>query len=643
MDEEELLRLLLVEDEEFHDEGRDCYLDEVIGRMRDNLGTASQDPLPGTERIVFGRRTAERIGSTVSAFGRNVLLVTGRSSAATGLRERVLAQLEEAGVGCTVFDGVGPNPLVTSVDIGADAAREAGCDCVLAVGGGSQMDAAKMIALVAGNGGCMEDYLDGSCNSPDASVLPVVAVPTTCGTGSEANPTSVLTDPVTRDKKGFRCANALPRVAIVDPVLMETMPRKVTASVTFDALCHLIEAYVSTGRTETSDILCRKGLSYMSECMIRANDDIRDSEALDKVSYAASIAGIAIFRAGVVAPHMLEHPMSGLRDIAHGTGLAIVAPELFRMSAPGERERFSEVSRLFGGSSEKDIFETISGVRDAIGLDTTLSEQGFEHDDIEWLTASAMRTAGSKNERNPVRLSEEDVRGVYERCFRSDQVLHGFERGLLDREIRFLLREPGAQRHGVGRGLVHEVLGLVGVRVDDHPGSDLTCHGADMTVRDVVPRASGDLQEDTVLLGGLGILDCDETGMCQTIYVGILHGGVVGTGGHGLGHGLAVDDDPFGAEPAGLLRDLADEPRGDVGDLHSGDNRDVVVAQLASLDHVGHHPLHVAHVHVVGDRDDVVPQDHRPAYEFGGDELPVAVHGVGVEVGSHWLLSQSSA
>lgn len=103
MDEEELLRLLLVEDEEIHDEGRDCYLDEVIGRMRDNLGTASQDPLPGTERIVFGRRTAERIGSTVSAFGRNVLLVTGRSSAATGLRERVLAQLEEAGVGCTVF------------------------------------------------------------------------------------------------------------------------------------------------------------------------------------------------------------------------------------------------------------------------------------------------------------------------------------------------------------------------------------------------------------------------------------------------------------------------------------------------------------------------------------------------------------
>ena len=407
LSEEEFMKLLLQEDDTFHDEGRDLYMSEVLSSVRRGLGDDGFD---------FGRGMADQAGSRTARFGRNALLVTGRSSAASGLRDRILAQLENAGVSCTVFEGVGSNPLMTSVDVGAAVARESGCDVVLAVGGGSQIDAAKAMALVAGNGGSVRDYTKGRGNAPGLKVLPVIAVPTTCGTGSEVNGFSVLTDPDTRDKAGMACSAAVPKVALVDPSVMETMPQRIMSAVSFDALCHLMEAFVSSNHDDVSDAQCRRGMAMMAEGLVRANEDIRDEEALDKVVYASALAGIPIYTKGTVAGHALEHPLSGLRNIAHGRGLAAVTPEIMRRNAKGAPERYAEISRIFGGKDENDVGDVVQNLIDQIGVTATLSSEGFNHDDIEWLTGSALRTVGSKMERNPVHFTADDIRSIYEAC-----------------------------------------------------------------------------------------------------------------------------------------------------------------------------------------------------------------------------------
>ena len=416
LSDEELMKLLLQEDEKVHDEGRDMYFHEVMAKVRGDLGTEGDSGLPGTERIVFGRKKAESVGAYVRPFGMRTLLVTGRSTAASGLRERILGQLEQNGVEFFVYDKVPSNPTTDSIDAGAAFAKENECDSVLVVGGGSQMDAAKAIALVAGNGGSVYDYMGGQGNDPGVTPLPVVAVPTTCGTGSEANGICVLTNSINHDKAGLTCRAAVPKVAVVDPELMETMPKDIMASVSFDAFCHLVESYVSGGRDEDTDIICRKGLQYLSESLVAANENIHDVGALDRVVYASAIAGISIYKAGTVAPHALEHPLSGLRDIPHGRGLAAISPEIYRRCARGAPDRFAEVSRLFGGEDENDVAGTVENLLREIGLETTLSEEGFDDEDIEWLTESALRCAGTKLVRNPVPLSPEDIRSIYESC-----------------------------------------------------------------------------------------------------------------------------------------------------------------------------------------------------------------------------------
>ena len=372
--------------------------------------------IPGPSRIVFGRGGCVTVGDTVAEFGRKAMIVAGKSSISSGLLDRIKAQLDGLGLDYEVYGKVSQNPTKDIVDDGAAFASAADCDVVLALGGGSQMDAAKAMAFMAVNKGRTVDYGRGPGEDMSFKALPVVAVPTTCGTGSENNGICVLTDPDTRDKGGFTGKVLVPKASIVDPDLMETMPRRVMSAVSFDALSHLIESYVSSAADTGTDNACRTGLRLMSEGLVAANDNILDREALDKVVLASTLAGYTIFQAGTVVPHAMEHPLSGLKDIVHGRGLAAISPEIYERSVPGSPERFSEISRLFGGKDEKDIRTAIGSLISRIGVETTLSEEGFGHDDIPWLVESVERTGGSKLTRNPVRFTTSDFRAVYEAC-----------------------------------------------------------------------------------------------------------------------------------------------------------------------------------------------------------------------------------
>ena len=364
------------------------------------------DLLP--DSVVFGRGCAAQVASAVP--GGRPMLVCSSGSGTRAAREAVRRALDEAGVDYIVFDGAGSNPKLASIDEGAAAAVSAGCDCVVAVGGGSQLDAGKAMAMVAASGGSIRDYTGGRASAPGVKALPVVAVATTCGTGSEVNGICVLTDEVSHDKAGVTSAAVVPRKAFVDPALMETMPPRVLASVTYDTLCHLVESFMSSASTPLTDEICRRGLKCISESLIPANRG--DSGALDRIAMASTAVGVAIYIAGTTAGHAIEHPLSGLRDIPHGEGLAAVSPAIYRV---GDPEVFREIANLLGKPAE-GLDDAMEGISKELGLERSLSELGFGADDIPWLASSAVRNKGSKLSRHPVELTELEIRMIYSDC-----------------------------------------------------------------------------------------------------------------------------------------------------------------------------------------------------------------------------------
>jgi len=374
------------------------------------------DLLP--DSVVFGRGCASGVASAVP--GRRPLLVCSSGSGTRAAREAVAAALDAAGIDYVRFDGAGSNPKLASIDEGAAAAVSAGCDCVVAVGGGSQLDAGKAMALVAASGGSIRDYTGGRASSPDVKALPVVAVATTCGTGSEVNGICVLTDEVTHDKAGVTSPSVVPVRAFVDPGLMETMPPRVLASVTYDTLCHLVESFMSSASTPRTDEICRRGLECLSEALIPANRG--DPDSLSRVAMASTAVGVAIYIAGTTAGHAIEHPLSGLRDIPHGEGLAAVSPAIYRIGHP---EVFREAAALLGMPGE-GLDSAMLSISRELGLDRPLSDLGFGRDDIPWLTGSAIRNRGSKLSRHPVDLSEADIRRVYEESLRRARLSGNF-------------------------------------------------------------------------------------------------------------------------------------------------------------------------------------------------------------------------
>lgn len=366
--------------------------------------------------LVFGRGKSKAVGESVARFGKRALIVTGKSTASTGLLESAKGQLEDAHVEFAVYDGVSRNPTTDVVMKGVEEAKYHGADCILALGGGSSIDAAKAIAAMVATGGNILDYMRGNPGGVDVKALPTVAVPTTCGTGSEVNGVSVLTDPATCDKIAMRYVSMVPKASIVAPELMETMPKEVLSAVTYDAMCHIVESYVHLKATPLSDALCEKALDCLSKNIVAVNDDIHDAEALDQVCFASTIAGLTIFSNGTISPHALEHPLSGMKNIVHGRGLAAVAPACFMKCARGSPFKFARVSHALGGKDEHDVDDMMRELAVNIGTFTTLSIEGFSESDIPELTANVMRTGGSKLTYNPVKLTERDITEIYEEC-----------------------------------------------------------------------------------------------------------------------------------------------------------------------------------------------------------------------------------
>ena len=349
--------------------------------------------------LIFGRGRLREAGSIAASFGKKVLLVTGQGSARrTGLLDRMEDILNDAGLEWVLFD----------------LAVSEGCQAVIGMGGGSIMDCAKAIAFLAVNKGDINDYIFNRRTGETA--LPLVLIPTTCGTGSEGNGFAVLTNPENGDKKSLRSNTIIARASIIDPQLMETMPKSVLASVGFDALCHAMEAFVSRAAQPMTDILCLEAIQRISTSLGPLYRGQGGPEEWDALSWASTLGGMVIHTAGVALPHGMEHPASGLKNIVHGKGLAALTPVITEASADAAPEKYGQISRLLGGKDHRDCADAIRRLLEEIDLQVGLRELGITEEDIPWMTENCFRVSAASIVNHPRAFGEEEIAGVYRRA-----------------------------------------------------------------------------------------------------------------------------------------------------------------------------------------------------------------------------------
>ena len=380
--------------------------------------------------IEFGWNKVDNVADFVAPYGKKALIVTGRTSAKkSGLYDRVVVKLEAAHIDHVLFDQVDANPLTTTALEGATLAKSESCDMVIAIGGGSIMDCAKGIAFMAVNEGDINDYIFNRKTSDNA--LPLIVIPTTCGTGSEGNGFGVLTNPETGDKKSLRCNAIVPKVSIVDPAVMGTMPPHVLASVGFDALCHNIEAYTSKTAQPFTDALAHYAVTLLAQYLVPLYKHVKAvangkpevlsekqlTKAWEAITLASTIGGMVINTAGVTLAHGMEHPASGLKDITHGVGLAVIEPVAVDYTWSANPDKFGALARIFNYGDGSELGEALRLIVHDLDLTTNLTELGFTKKDIPWLVDNVYVVATGNIANTVADVSREDIEALYKKMF----------------------------------------------------------------------------------------------------------------------------------------------------------------------------------------------------------------------------------
>ena len=378
--------------------------------------------------IQFGWNKVDNVAGFIAPYGKKALIVTGRTSAKkSGLYDRVVAKLDAAHIEHVLFDQVDANPLTTTALDGAALAKSESCDMVIAIGGGSIMDCAKGIAFMAVNDGDINDYIFNRKTSDNA--LPLIVIPTTCGTGSEGNGFGVLTNPETGDKKSLRCNAIVPKVSIVDPAVMGTMPPHVLASVGFDALCHNIEAYTSKTAQPFTDALAHYAVTLLAQYLVPLYKHVKAiangqeavlnkkqlTKAWESVTLASTIGGMVINTAGVTLGHGMEHPASGLKDITHGVGLAAIEPVVVEYTWSANTEKFNSLARIFNHGDGSELGEALRLMVHELDLTTNLTELGFTKKDIPWLVDNVYVVATGNIANTVAEVSRNDIEVLYKK------------------------------------------------------------------------------------------------------------------------------------------------------------------------------------------------------------------------------------
>jgi alcohol dehydrogenase len=364
-------------------------------------------------KLVFGQPVAQALPEAVAEIGaRRVLLVSDQGLAEIGLVDQMAGLLGEACEVVIVFAGVQSNPTVHDVEAGLAAA--AGAEALVAVGGGSVIDVAKGIGLLATNGGTYADY-QWHGRAIAKPILPLIAVPTTSGTGSEATKVTVIADAETHFKKGVLSPHLFPRVAIVDPALTASVPPRLTAATGADVLVHALEAFVGKRANPVSDALALTALRKAWHFLPKATHHGDDLEARAEMALASTLAGMAFDQSGLGIIHSLAGPLAGRYELHHGLSNALLLPYglAFNLAALGsKRDGLLEALSLPADTSDEELIARVRAWVRGLELPLTLSEVGIHDPDLASLGEEASRMALLPN--NPRPATAEDCQKILE-------------------------------------------------------------------------------------------------------------------------------------------------------------------------------------------------------------------------------------
>jgi alcohol dehydrogenase class IV len=369
-------------------------------------------------RLVSGPGCSRQAGAELKKLGcTKALIVTDRGVEAAGALSSILESLSVEGIGYAIYNGVEPNPSSRCVDESVALYRDEGCDCLLAVGGGSSMDTAKAAGALLANPGVELRAMEGVGKVPNP-IPPFVAIPTTCGTGAEVTVAAVITITDIHYKMPILSTYLYPKVALIDGALLTRLPGPVVASTGMDALCHALESYTNLNTNPISDGLDLHAISMIGKWLrpAVANGNL---EAMSNMVLASTIAGMGFANTRVTIVHAMSHPVSGFYGVPHGVANAVLLPYVMEFNLIGNAARFADIARALGedtaGLTAMEAARlSVSAVRELswdVGIPETFEDYGVTEEHLEAMIEDTFKSGNVPL--NPVRVTRQDVDRIY--------------------------------------------------------------------------------------------------------------------------------------------------------------------------------------------------------------------------------------
>lgn len=375
--------------------------------------------------VLYGRNSLEKLGEQSKKLGKRAFIVTDTIMEKLGYVEKCIQQLNKKSITVSTYNKVDAEPTNIHVLEALSLCKEEKCDFIIGIGGGSCIDAAKAVAVLYTNGGEVEDYVKKDIeieNNP----LPLIAIPTTSGTGSEVTSVAVITNKKTDVKMMMKHPSFIPKVAIIDPVLTSSLPTQITAATGIDALCHAIEAYISKVSQPLTDVLALSAIESIMKYLRIAYEDGRNMEAREAMMIASLQAGIAFSNASVTLVHGMSRPVGALFHVPHGISNAILLPTVLEFTKTSAMKRLAKIGRslnkdLYSNSDEEVADYTLGEIK-KLCFDLripNLKEYGI--DEIEFenaiskMASDAIESGSPAN--NPRVPSYDEIKELYRECF----------------------------------------------------------------------------------------------------------------------------------------------------------------------------------------------------------------------------------
>ncbi|PGW52441.1 iron-containing alcohol dehydrogenase [Bacillus thuringiensis] len=375
--------------------------------------------------VLYGRNSLEKLGEQSKKLGKRAFIVTDTIMEKLGYVEKCIQQLNKKSITVSTYNKVDAEPTNIHVLEALALCKEEKCDFIIGIGGGSCIDAAKAVAVLYTNGGEVEDYVQKDIeieNNP----LPLIAIPTTSGTGSEVTSVAVITNKKTDVKMMMKHPSFIPKVAIIDPVLTSSLPPQITAATGIDALCHAIEAYISKVSQPLTDVLALSAIESIMKYLCIAYEDGRNMEAREAMMIASLQAGIAFSNASVTLVHGMSRPVGALFHVPHGISNAILLPTVLEFTKTSAMKRLAKIGRslnkdLYSNSDEEVADYTLGEIK-KLCFDLripNLKEYGI--DEIEFenaiskMASDAIESGSPAN--NPRVPSYDEIKELYRECF----------------------------------------------------------------------------------------------------------------------------------------------------------------------------------------------------------------------------------